>query len=88
MSCVPPLLYSCWISPCGHPYSFARFTTLFLDFSLFVHDCTIPWLAAAGVQYIRLCTPQRLPMNERSYVAYDVDDKQRPDDDVYQRNDA
>jgi len=30
----------------------SRFTTLFLDFSLFVHDCTIPWLAATGVQYI------------------------------------
>jgi hypothetical protein len=31
---------------------------------------------------------KHLPLNERSYVVYNVDDQQRSDDDVYQRNDA
>lgn len=62
-----------WISPS----LFAGLPSLFLfpalqlysfDFSLFVHDCTIPWLTALGVQYISGCAPHRLLprcLNER-----------------------
>jgi hypothetical protein len=57
-------LPSLFLFPALQLYSF--------DFSLFVHDCTIPWLAAVGVQYISGVHRTNFChcLNERLCVAY------------------